>query len=85
MKIVNRICKEDYRITDSKDESKVLHLKKGKSYTTSLVNEAPKCGPDPKLDCVTVFSTYWATVPLSIFELEGKEGAVANIKQQPYF
>ena len=55
MKTFNRICLEDYTVTDGE---KVLELKRGKEYLTSEVNKA----------CVTVFSNYWAQgIPVSIF------------------
>ena len=54
MKTFNRICIEEYVIHEG---DAVLHLERGKEYTTSAEIDGD----------VKVFSNYWAWVPVSIF------------------
>lgn len=55
MKTVDRICIEDYTVTDSKGES--FTVQRGQEYTTSTESEGT----------VVVFSRYWVKVPARIF------------------
>lgn len=56
MTTFNRICIEDYAVTDSKGA--VAEVKRGKDYLTS----------DVQTDgTVTVFTRYWFPVPVSKF------------------
>ena len=55
MKTFNRICIKDHEITDS--EGTTFELKRGKEYTTSPENNG----------LITVFSTYWVKVPVTLF------------------
>ena len=55
MQTFNRICIEDYEIKDS--EGTTFKLKRGKEYLTS---------PEDK-GLITVFSTYWVKVPVTLF------------------
>lgn len=52
-----RICIEDFTLTDSTGQR--LELKRGREYLTSEIHDGG--------DTVTVLSTYWASVPVSIF------------------
>ena len=56
METYNRICVEDYAVTDR--EGTVAEVQRGKEYLTSAT------GPD---GTVTVFSRYWFPVPVSKF------------------
>lgn len=55
MKTFKRICIRDYTVTDGTNS---LTLHRGQEYTTSGL----KGGED-----VVVFSTFWVSVPVSIF------------------
>lgn len=57
MKTFKRICIKDYSI---EEDNRKLNLVRGKEYTTSESNNG----------MVTVFTTYWAKVPVNIFASE---------------
>lgn len=58
MDAYRRMYLKDTTLTD--EDNKVLHLKRGKEYLTGKTDG----------DKVCVMSTYWAWVPISIFEPE---------------
>lgn len=65
MQTFNRICLEDFEVTD--EHGKTFKVKRGKEYLTSDVNAAPMLGPKPVENHVIVFSLYWVPVPLFVF------------------
>lgn len=68
MDTLQALCVKNWEITTENGDH--FEVKRGKFYTTSLPNQAPLIGPDPKLDHVTVFSNYWVPVPVECFSFE---------------
>ena len=68
MKTYKRICIKDYSIQDS--EGTTFKVERGKEYITSEIAVSPSFMAkelQPEDGHVTVFSTYWVKVPVSIF------------------
>jgi hypothetical protein len=65
MQTFKRICIKDFLITAENGDR--CEIKRGREYITSAVNKAPKIGPDPQANHVTVFTNFWVAAPVDIF------------------
>lgn len=67
MKTARRKCIKEFSVSD--DEGNSFELEVGRTYSTSLVAEAPVLnGIPPRRNRVVVFSKYWVSVPIACFE-----------------